>query len=50
MKCKKCGQEMNLIESDNILGYWSLVCSNDGCNMTATVDNRYDKIEWEGGE
>ena len=47
MQCKKCGSEMELIESDNVLGIWEYVCTNDNCNIRAIIDDRYDYIRWE---
>lgn len=46
MKCKKCNSKMDLMESDNILGYWSYVCSDEKCDCIATIDDRNDYIEW----
>ena len=47
MQCKKCGSEMELIESDDVLGIWEYVCTNDNCNIRAIIDDRYDYIQWE---
>ena len=47
MQCEKCGSEMELIESDNVLGIWEYVCTNDNCNIRAIIDDRYDYIQWE---
>ena len=47
MQCKICGSQMELIESDNVLGIWEYVCTNDNCNIRAIIDDRYDYIQWE---
>lgn len=46
MRCEKCNSEMVLIDSNEILGYWVYACSNEDCDSVATIDDRYDEIEW----
>lgn len=47
MKCKKCNCQMELIDSNEILGYWVYACSNEGCDYIATIDDRFDEVEWD---
>ena len=46
MLCKKCNSEMDLMDSDNILGCYEYVCSNEDCDCIATIEERNDYIEW----
>jgi ssDNA-binding Zn-finger/Zn-ribbon topoisomerase 1 len=47
MNCKKCNSEMDLIDSNEILGYWIYACSNEECDCIANIDDKNDFIEWE---
>lgn len=46
MKCTKCNNEMELLESDSF-GYREYVCLNEECGSTCTkLGEQYDEYEW----
>lgn len=51
MKCKDCGNEMDLIEEDDILGFREYSCSNEECNVVYTIlGHQYDEGVWSTDE
>ncbi|MBU3186535.1 hypothetical protein [Clostridium estertheticum] len=47
-KCKYCGSEMDLGESEPNYEQWN--CMNEECNATLTLDEKYDYDQWERDE